>query len=90
MQEKLASVVAVAAGGILDLVREGDNGYLYPPGGLGDLRERVGRLAAQPVLRQRMGVAARASVQDRGWDRFGDLLIQHYLPVRQLRGLTAA
>ena len=38
-QEKLASgvpVVAVAAGGILDLVRERDNGYLYPPGRLGD------------------------------------------------------
>jgi hypothetical protein len=29
-------------------------------------------------------------VQDRGWERFGDLLIEHYRDVRQLRGLTAA
>jgi phosphatidylinositol alpha 1,6-mannosyltransferase len=93
VQEKLASgvpVVAVAAGGMLDLVRDGDNGFLYLPGRLGDLRERVGRLAAQPELRRQMGAAARLSVQDRGWDRFGDLLIQHYRDVRQIHALTAA
>ena len=93
VQEKLASgvpVVAVAAGGMLDLVRDGENGFLYPAGRLEDLRERVGRLAAQPELRLRMGVSARRSVQDRTWDRFGDLLIQHYRDVRQLRGQSAA
>ena len=40
--------------------------------------------------RQRMGAAARESVRDRGWDRFGDLLITHYDQVRQARSLTAA
>ena len=93
VQEKLASgvpVVAVAAGGMLDLVQPGINGLHYAPGDLAGLRAGVAALAADPVRRQRMGVAARQSVRDRGWDRFGDLLIQHYRDVRQLRGLTAA
>jgi phosphatidylinositol alpha 1,6-mannosyltransferase len=93
VQEKLASgvpVVAVAAGGMLDLVRDGVNGRLYPPGDLRALRDQVAELAADPRLRQRMGTAARESVRDRGWDRFGDQLIGHYEAVRRLRAPVAA
>lgn len=81
VQEKLASgvpVVAVAAGGMLDLVQDGVNGLHYRPGDLAGLHDRVEALAADTDRRQRMGVAARESVRDRGWDRFGDLLIAQY------------
>lgn len=93
VQELLASgvpVVAVAAGGMLDLVRDGVSGRLYAPGDLAALRDRVAGLAADPALRQRMGAAARESVRDRGWERFGDELIGHYEAVRRLRTTVAA
>lgn len=93
VQEKLASgvpVVAVAAGGMLDLIRDGVNGRLYALGDLAALRDRVAELVADPGLRQRMGAAARESVRDRGWDRFGDQLIGHYEAVRRLRATVAA
>jgi len=93
VQEKLASgvpVVAVAAGGMLDLVQHGVSGLHYLPGDLAGLRASVAALAADPDRRRRMGVAARESVRDRGWDRFGDLLISHYDEVRQVQSLAAA
>ena len=93
MQEKLASgvpVVAVAAGGMLDLVQHGVNGLHYGPGDLAGLRAGVAALAADPEQRRRMGAAARESVRDRGWDRFGDLLITHYDEVCQFQSLAAA
>ena len=93
VQELLASglpVVAVAAGGMLDLVQDGVNGLQYGPGDLTGFRDRVATLAADPDRRRRMSLAARESVRDRGWDRFGDLLITHYDEVRRGCGVTAA
>lgn len=93
VQEKLASgvpVVAVAAGGMLDLVEDGVNGRHYAPGDLAELRSAVATLAEDPAGRRWMGAAARLSVQDRGWDHFGDLLIAHYNEVRQVPHRTAA
>lgn len=93
VQEKLASgvpVVAVAAGGMLDLVQDEVNGLLYAPGDLAGLRTRVAALVGDPDRRRRMGSAARRSVRDRSWDQFGDLLIAHYDEVRQVHRVPAA
>ena len=93
VQEKLASgvpVVAVTAGGMLDLVQDGGNGLHYAAGDLAGLRTGVAALATDPERRLLMGVAARESVGNRGWDRFGDLLITHYDEVRQVGRVAAA
>jgi phosphatidylinositol alpha 1,6-mannosyltransferase len=93
VQEALASgvpVVAPAAGGPLDLVRHGENGYLYPPDDVAQLTGAVARLVANPALRARMGDAARVSVRLRTWDRIGDVLLRHYREARGLREVRAA
>lgn len=50
-------VVAMVAGGVVDLVDDGENGYLVGADALGDLVERLATLAADPDLRHRMGAA---------------------------------
>ena len=81
VQEALAAgvpVVAPARGGPLDLVRHRENGYLYPPDDVGQLRGAVSRLVGDGALRRRQGAAARRSVEGRSWEVLGDQLVEHY------------
>jgi phosphatidylinositol alpha 1,6-mannosyltransferase len=81
VQEALASAVPVvgpAAGGPLDLIRHGVNGWLFPARRPDLLRGAVAELAANPAGRAAMGRAARASVEERTWPRLCDELLGHY------------
>jgi phosphatidylinositol alpha 1,6-mannosyltransferase len=83
-QEALSSgvpVVAPAAGGPLDLVQPGVNGFLFAPGSSAGLADRVRALQAAPDVRRRMGRQARRSVEGRTWDAVGQELVQHYRDV---------
>ena len=93
IQEAMASgvpVVAPAAGGPLDLVVEGETGFLYEPENTVALRRAVDRLIADPELRARLGVHARALTADRGWDRLGDELLATYRRCIELRATIAS
>lgn len=84
VQEALASgvpVVAPAAGGPLDLVTHGHNGYLWSPEQPEMLVGAVQQLALSPLLRHTMGNAARAGVERRTWPSVLDELLEHYLNV---------
>lgn len=94
-QEALASgvpVVAPRAGGPVDVVVDGVAGFLYEPGDGDDLGGYVDRLVRDPLIRNRMGVAARASVEGRSWASVNSALVQHYREVIDLRrrGTAAA
>jgi phosphatidylinositol alpha 1,6-mannosyltransferase len=81
IQEALAAgvpVVAPAAGGPLDLVRHGENGYLFPAGRPQLIQAAVQSLVHDPARRAAMGVAARASVEHRSWPVVCDELLAHY------------
>ncbi|MFT4285118.1 MAG: GDSL-type esterase/lipase family protein [Protaetiibacter sp.] len=81
VQEALASgvpVVATGRGGPVDLVQSSRTGWLYPPGDLGTLRERVRDLAGDAAKRRAFAQAARASVAHRTWARLGEELDGHY------------
>lgn len=69
--ESMASgvpVVGCAAGGIPDLIRDGDTGYLVPPGDVDGYADRVRRLMDDAASRARMGVRARAEAERWGWE----------------------
>ena len=80
-QEAMASgvpVVAVGAGGLLDLVDSSRTGWLYPPGDLRSLRARVVDLAGDEWKRRAMGTAAHEKVRARTWPVVCDRLLRHY------------
>jgi len=56
-------VVASRAGGITDIVSEGETGFLVPPGDERALAERMLQLCTDPVVRQRMGQAGEKKVR---------------------------
>jgi glycosyltransferase involved in cell wall biosynthesis len=58
-------VVATRVGGVPDVVRDGQDGFLVEPGAVDDLADRLARLATDPELRRRMGESGRARVLER-------------------------
>jgi glycosyltransferase involved in cell wall biosynthesis len=58
-------VVATRVGGVPDVVRDGEDGFLVEAGATDDLADRLERLARDPALRERMGEEGRARVLPR-------------------------
>ncbi len=58
-------VVASRVGGIPEVIRDGVEGLLVPPGSPAALAAALGRLVADPVGRQRMGARARERITTR-------------------------
>jgi len=61
-------VVATAVGGVPEVVRDGVNGLLVPPGSPDALAEAIARLLGSPELEARLASAARPSVEWLGRD----------------------
>lgn len=81
IQEAHASgipVIAPRAGGPIDLVDHGENGYLYEPGNDAQLRSSVMALAVDDALRSRMGEAGRRAVLPRDWESVCNELLDYY------------
>jgi glycosyltransferase involved in cell wall biosynthesis len=64
-----SDAVGAAAGG---LVRDGRNGLVVPAGDSGALAEAIGRLAAEPELRSRMGEAGAEDVRAFTYDAWAE------------------
>jgi glycosyltransferase involved in cell wall biosynthesis len=58
-------VVATHVGGVSDVVRDGTDGFLVPPGDTTALAERLERLALDPALRASLGESGRRRVLER-------------------------
>ena len=53
-----------------EVVRDGETGYLAPPGDAAALSERIGALIGDPAARARMGAAGRTwTLEMFTWDR---------------------
>ncbi|MCW4384864.1 glycosyltransferase family 1 protein [Salinibacterium sp. SYSU T00001] len=81
IQEAMASgvpVVATGRGGPVDLVDSSRTGWLYTPGNLHELRDRVNDLVGDEAKRRAFGEAGRAAVADRSWNTLCQTLIGYY------------
>ncbi|MGX5680828.1 glycosyltransferase family 4 protein [Schumannella luteola] len=81
VQEAHASglpVIAPRAGGPIDLIDHGVDGYLFDPRFDAQLRAYVEGLVLDEPLRLRMGEAGRRAVVGRSWESVCDELIGHY------------
>lgn len=62
-------VVTLAdAGGVLEFVRDGENGFVCPPGALGEVARRFDRLYEDREEARRLGEAGARQVRDVHWD----------------------
>lgn len=81
IQESMASgvpVVAVGRGGPLDLVDPSRTGWLYRPGDLAGLRDRVRDLVYDDIKRSAFAEAAYQTVQGRTWPVLCEQLVGYY------------
>lgn len=83
LQEAAAAglpVVAPARGGPIDLVDVGRTGELFDPDRPGALRAAVEPLVgpSAAALRERLGLAGRARVEERSWPALVDQLLDYY------------
>jgi len=73
-------VVASRTGGLPEVVRDGETGFLVTPGDLDELRDRLDALLRDPALARRMGRAARTLVLDRfTWEHTAQRCLAAYV-----------
>jgi glycosyltransferase involved in cell wall biosynthesis len=83
-------VVATRVGGIPDVVRDGEDGFLVEPGAVEELADRLVRLASDPDLRAALGAAGRRRVPQRyGVERLVDDVDRLYRELLERKGLGA-
>jgi glycosyltransferase involved in cell wall biosynthesis len=64
--------VASDSPGLRDSVRHGETGFLVPHGDIDALAEQIGRVLADPALRDRLAASARRVALYYAWDRAAD------------------
>ena len=92
VQEALCAgvpVITAAAGGPLDLVRHGDNGWLWAGGEPAVLAAQVAAVREDRHALAAVRERARPSVVGRTWDVIADQLLAHYSRVLAARGIES-
>jgi glycosyltransferase involved in cell wall biosynthesis len=75
-------VVVTNVGGLPETVEDGQNGFVVPPQNPPALAEAIGKLLADPALRERFGARSHELAQTRfGWDRAAALTLDIYKQV---------
>lgn len=68
-------VIAPRAGGVVENIVEGWNGYLYTPQSANDFAHKLQQLIKNPTLRQHMGDRAQSSLDQYSWDKTVQTLV---------------
>jgi glycosyltransferase involved in cell wall biosynthesis len=84
-------VIASASGGITDIVRDGENGLLTPPGDASALASAIQRLSADRERAREMGRAGLEAVRGRfSWNAIVDRLVEVYRGAAAPRAATGS
>ena len=76
-------VVASRVGGLGTFVKDGLSGYLIPRRCPDPFAHRLDMLLANPVLREKMGMAGRATALEMNWSRTADRLVDVYRDLKR-------
>ncbi len=79
-------VIAADDGGPAEILQDGVDGLLHPPGDAGALAERLVRLRSDPALRERLARAGVARARDFAPDRLAADVLEVYTAVLHRRG----
>jgi len=72
-------VIASAIGGVPEVLRDGETGFLVAPGDIAALHDRLARVLGDGQLRSRLGANARQAVLDRfTWPRVAERCLAAY------------
>jgi len=72
-------VVATRIGGLVEVVQDGETGYLVPPDDPAALTEAIGHILDNPQAAQEIGLRGQALVKERySWSRIATLTRQAY------------
>jgi glycosyltransferase involved in cell wall biosynthesis len=71
-------VVAARATGNIDLVADGETGFLVDPSDIGGYADAIARFVENPALRAAAGKAGHARVQGYDWDKVNAVMIAAY------------
>lgn len=85
--ESMASgvpVVGARAGGIPDVIGEGENGLMFTPGDLGDLTDKLQTLLFDADLRKTFGERARLEMERWSWRASTEALLTFYERARTI------
>lgn len=74
-------VVAARATGTVDLVDEGETGFLVPPRDCAAYADAIGRVVAEPGLRARLGDAGHRKAAGYRWEVVNQRVVETYLEV---------
>ncbi|WP_423607397.1 glycosyltransferase family 4 protein [Sphingomonas sp. MS122] len=74
-------VVAAKATGAMDLVDEGQTGFLVPPRDVTAYADAIERLARDAAMRRSFGAAGHAKMQSYVWDRVNQAVLDAYLEI---------
>ncbi len=77
-------VVGARAGGIPDVISEGENGLMFTPGDLGDLTDKLRTLLFGPVLRDLYGRRSRTEMERWSWRASTEGLLTFYKRARTI------
>jgi glycosyltransferase involved in cell wall biosynthesis len=83
-------VVATRAGGIPEVVRDGDTGFLAEPGDAPTLADRARRVLADAALRGRLVAAGRAAAADHAPDAMVRRMVELYVELDDPAGAATA
>jgi glycosyltransferase involved in cell wall biosynthesis len=70
-------VIATRAGGQVEMIDEGDTGWLIPPASAEMMAGAIAGAREKPNATREMGMLARARVESLDWDRQVTLLEEH-------------
>lgn len=79
------TIVASAAGGNRELIRDGENGLLVPYGDVAALAAALRRVFDDPALASRLAETAAREARERSWERLVDSTLEVF---RELAGAT--